>query len=330
MEVSSSATSGMFSLQFLITLGITVALVSAVAVILYNKIQQQGEKLSAVMELSTVIAQELRSHDTVLQHLQSRGTPTFVDSQTQHGGSPVSHPRSGYSNIVLSSSENNNDDSMLVYVSDGSGDSSDDESDNKCNLKISQIPSSTLDNMLMNPMCFGPSSVSDIIECVESEESDESEESEESDESGESGESDESDEGDEGEYDSDSDQSLNEPPTEELSESLTNPSSHTHTVIDLDNLNNEVENVETDIEILNPVEKRVITLSDVSINDPVDEISNDIDSSVHKVVLDSGDNVIDYKKLGVNDLKRLAIERKLLDKGSKMKKVELIELLSNV
>ena len=161
--MSSSPTSGMFSLQVLIILGITVALVSAVAVILYNKIQQQGEKISAVMELSTVIAQELRSHDTVLQHLQSRDNPTFVGSSPPHVGQSGSVSQSGYSNIVLSSPENNND-SMLVYVSDGSCNSSDDESDNEGKQKISQIPSTTLDNMLMNPMCFGHPSPPDIID----------------------------------------------------------------------------------------------------------------------------------------------------------------------
>jgi hypothetical protein len=317
MEMSSSPTSGMFSLQVLIILGITVALVSAVAVILYNKIQQQGEKISAVMELSTVIAQELRSHDTVLQHLQSRDNPTFVGSSPPHVGQSGSVSQSGYSNIVLSSPENNND-SMLVYVSDGSCNSSDDESDNEGKLKISQIPSTTLDNMLMNPMCFGHPSPPDIIDS-------------ESDESGESGESDESDESDEGEYDSESDMSSpGSIADDDVGESMNTPSDHTPTVIDLDSPNDVVEIVETDIENLDPPEKRVITLSEISISEPIQEISNDLDPNVHTVVVDSGDNAIDYKKLGVNDLKRLAVERKLLDKGSKMKKMELIELLTNV
>ena len=73
MDTTLNPPPGMFSLHVLIILGITVALVGAVAIILYNKIQQQGEKLSAVMELSTVLAQEVRTHDAALKHLQSHG-----------------------------------------------------------------------------------------------------------------------------------------------------------------------------------------------------------------------------------------------------------------
>jgi hypothetical protein len=70
----------------------------------------------------------------------------------------------------------------------------------------------------------------------------------------------------------------------------------------------------------------VITLSDISI----DASNEEVCSEVHKVVVDSGDNVLDYKKLNVNELRRLAVERKLLDKGSKMKKGPLVDLLTNV
>ena len=89
---------------------------------------------------------------------------------------------------------------------------------------------------------------------------------------------------------------------------------------------NVVEIVEIDISDSSPSEKRVITLSDISI----DTSNGDVESDVHKVIVDSGDNVLEYKKLGVNELRRLAIERKLIDKGSKMKKQELVELLTNV
>ncbi len=291
MEVSSTPATSIFSLHVLIILGITVALVGAVTVILYNKIQQQGEKLSAVMELSAVLAQEVRSHDTVLKHLHSREPPS---QQSRHTNSSLPSPPL---NIVFNSSDN---DPVRVYVSDGSGSSDDDESVEEIPLNISQIPSTTLDTMLMNPMCFGH--VSGITRDTDRSDSDES---------------DESGSGDESNIDDDTD--------DESCDTLSVLSNHLESVIDLDEEDVE-EIIEINISDNSPSEKRVITLSDISIDASNEEVCSD----VHKVVVDSGDNVLDYKKLSVNELRRLAIERKLLDKGSKMKKGPLIDLLTNV
>jgi hypothetical protein len=278
----------MFSLHVLIILGITVALVSAVAVILYNKIQQQGEKLSAVMELSTVLAQEVRSHDIVLKHLQSRGSPSHHERHPSSSLSPTQL------NSVFPYSDN---EPIRVYVSDGSGNSDDEESVDDIPLNISQTPSTTLDNMLMNPMCFGhiPSAAT-----VADDGSD-------SDESG-------------------SDESSGDDTDDESCDTLSVISNNLGSVMELGD-DTAVEIVEIDISVSSPPsEKRVITLSDISI----DASNEEIDSDVHKIVVDSGDNVLEYKKLSVNELRRLAIERSLVDKGSKMKKGPLIDLLTNV
>jgi len=298
MEVTSTPANGIFSIQVLIVLGITVALVSAVAVILYNKIQQQGDKLSAVMELSAVLAQEVRSHDTVLKNLHSRGNSLRSDnipSNSSHISSGPSHP----ANIVLNSSDN---DVRRVHVSDGSGSSSDEDSDedsdDEIQLNISPSISTTLDNMLMNPMCIVPDSQTRIDTDSDSDETDIDE--------------------------SDSDESDSDESGDDPCETLSVLSSHLGSVIELDD--DVVEVVELNIHSSSLSDKRVITLSDISI-----EVSNgEIETDVHKVVVDSGDNVLDYKKLSVNELRRLAVERKLLDKGVKMKKGELVELLTNV
>jgi hypothetical protein len=290
MEVSSPPANGMFSLHVLIILGITVALVSAVAVILYSKIRQQGEKLSAVMELSTVLAQEVRSHDVVLKHLQTRGSPS------QHERHVSSSFPSPHSNSVFLSSDN---DPVRVYVSDGSG-SSDDESVEAPTLNISQVPSTALDNMLMNPMCFGHNSGTAI-------DPDESG----SDESG-----------------SDYESNSGDDTDDESCDALSVVSSQLGSVIELDD-DNEEGVIEINIPNSSP-EKRVITLSDIHIDGIIDGSIVEIESDVHKVIVDSGDNVLEYKKLSVNELRRLAIERKILDKGSKMKKGELIDLLTNI
>ena len=290
MEVSSPPANGMFSLHVLIILGITVALVSAVAVILYSKIQQQGEKLSAVMELSTVLAQEVRSHDIVLKHLQTRGTPSQYERHPSSSLSPTQL------NSVFPYSDN---DPGRVYVSDGSG-SSDDESVEVSHLKISQVPSTALDNMLMNPMCFGHGSGT----AIDPEESDRDE------------------------SDSDDESNSGDNTDDESCDSSSVVSSQLGSVIELDD-DNEDEIIEINISNSSP-EKRVITLSDISIDDPIDDSIVEIESDVHKVIVDSGDNVLEYKKLSVNELRRLAVERKLLDKGSKMKKGELIDLLTNI
>jgi hypothetical protein len=298
MEVSPTPVNGIFSLHVLIILGVTFALVSAVAVILYNKIQQQGEKLSAVMELSTVLAQEVRSHETVLKHLQTRGSPSHHERHPSSSLSPTQL------NSVFPYSDN---DPVRVYVSDGSGSSDDDESVGPPNLKISQVPpSTTLDNMLMNPMCFGHVPIS----AIDTDGSD----------SNESGSGDESNLNDD--TDDDTDDDMDDDTDDESCGTL---SVILDSVISLDN-GNVVEIVEIDISDSSPSEKRVITLSDISIDAPIGEIESD----VHKVVVDSGDNVLEYKKLSVNELRRLAVERKLLDKGVKMKKMELVDLLTNV
>ena len=288
MEVSSTPATSIFSLHVLIILGITVALVGAVTVILYNKIQQQGEKLSAVMELSAVLAQEVRSHDTVLKHLHSR------EPLSHHERHPSSSLSPTQLNSVFPYSDN---DPVRVYVSDGSGSSDDDESVEEIPLNISQIPSTTLDTMLMNPMCFGH--VSGITRDTDRSDSDESGS------------------GDESNIDDDTD--------DESCDTLSVLSNHLESVIDLDEEDVE-EIIEINISDNSPSEKRVITLSDISIDASNEEVCSD----VHKVIVDSGDNVLDYKKLSVNELRRLAIERKLLDKGSKMKKGPLIDLLTNV
>jgi hypothetical protein len=72
----------------------------------------------------------------------------------------------------------------------------------------------------------------------------------------------------------------------------------------------------------------VITLSDVNIDVEVLSQEEDTENEIHTVIVDSGDNAIDYKKLSVSELKRLATERDLISKGSKLKKNELIELLT--
>jgi hypothetical protein len=288
MEVSSTPVTSIFSLHVLIILGITVALVGAVTVILYNKIQQQGEKLSAVMELSAVLAQEVRSHDTVLKHLHSRDPPS---QQSRHTSSSLPSPPL---NIVFNASE---DDPVRVYVSDGSGSSDDDESVEEVPLNISQIPSTTLDTMLMNPMCFGHGAGTAIDDDVSDSE----------------------------ECDSDDESNIDDDTDDESCDTLSVISDPLESGIELDEEDVE-EIIEINISDNSPSDKRVITLSDISIDASNEEVCSD----VHKVVVDSGDNVLDYKKLNVNELRRLAVERKLLDKGSKMKKGPLVDLLTNV
>jgi hypothetical protein len=313
MEVSSPSTNGMFSLHVLIILGITVALVSAVAVILYNKIQQQGEKLSAVMELSTVLAQEVRSHEIVLKRLQSREYPSY------HDRPPSSSVPSPQSNRVAPLSDK---DIVRVYVSDGSGKSDDDESGDDdesvedVHLNMSHPPpSATLDNMLMNPMCFGHASGTAIIGTVGTDGND-------SDESGSGYESSDSDDDTDDDTDADS-CDTSSILSVQMSSMMEIDDSHMGDIVEINiSDTSPSENLSS-----SPSEKRVITLSDICI-DASGEV--DIESDVHKVVVDSGDNVLEYKKLGVNELRRLAIERNLLDKGVKMKKGELVELLTNV
>ena len=301
MESSSVPSSGIFSLQVLIILGVTVALVSAVAVILYNKIQNQGEKLSAVMELSTVLAQELRSHDVVLKQIQSH---TYASQSVPFvGASSSTSPR----NIVFA---NPDDDIERIYVSDGSGNSDDEYSENEIPLKISQhTKPSTLDNILMNPMCFGPGVNS--IDTLDNSSDDEN-------------------------YSGDESNSTDE--------DMDNVSCDTLSIIS-ENVEDLSQQCDEELEAIEfegfnstSSGKRMITLSDVSIDcnneDNEEECNheeeNDTPVDIHKVVMDMGDNIIDYKKMTVNELRRLAIERQLIDKGSKMKKTELVDLLTNV
>jgi hypothetical protein len=211
---------------------------------------------------------------------------------------------------VFLSSDN---DPVRVYVSDGSG-SSDDESVEAPTLNISQVPSTALDNMLMNPMCFGHNSGTAI-------DPDESG----SDESG-------SDESGSDESGSDYESNSGDDTDDDSCDSLSVVSSQMGSVIELDD-DNEEGVIELNIPNSSP-EKRVITLSDIHIEGIIDGSIDDsiveIESDVHKVIVDSGDNVLEYKKLSVNELRRLAVERKILDKGSKMKKGELIDLLTNI
>jgi len=282
MEGLSIPSSGIFSLHVLIILGITVALVSAVAVILYNKIQQQGEKLSAVMELSTVLAQELRSHDSMLKHLQN---PTMTFS-----GKPSVPPQ----NVVFVKPETN-DDIERIYVSDGSGASENEFSINDIDETPHHNQPITLDNILMNPMCFG-SGPNVIDETITEDESSEDESS-----------------GDESNTEEDNDNI-----------SCDVLSSFSETIEDLNLQEDEpMDN--------NSSEKRTITLTEVSVNCCDDADGDDDDesqSNIHKVAMDVED-IVDYKKITVNELRRIAIERQLIDKGSKMKKTELIDLLTN-
>lgn len=279
MESPSIPSSGIFSLHVLIILGVTVALVSAVAVILYNKIQQQGEKLSAVMELSTVLAQELRSHDSMIKHLQN---PTMTFS-----GKPSASP----SNVVFVKPETN-DDIERIYVSDGSGESENELSINNIDETPHHIQPITLDNILMNPMCFG-SGTKIIDETISGDESSEDESS-----------------GDESNTEQDIDDASSD-----------GGSLLSYIPDELTELNLQEDE---------GVEKRTIKLSEVSVNYQSGEEDDDteVQSNIHKVAMDVED-IIDYKKIAVNELRRIAIERQLIDKGSKMKKTELIELLAS-
>ena len=65
-------------------------------------------------------------------------------------------------------------------------------------------------------------------------------------------------------------------------------------------------------------------------SDDDDDNDDASQSNIHKVAMDVEDT-IDYKKITVNELRRIAIERQLLDKGkgTKLKKTELIELLTS-
>jgi len=301
MESPSIPSSGIFSLHVLIILGVTVALVSAVAVILYNKIQQQGEKLSAVMELSTVLAQELRSHDSMLKHLQN---PAMTFS-----GKPSASPP----NVVFVKPETD-DDIERIYVSDGSGESENEFSINDIDEPHHHIQPITLDNILMNPMCFG-SGTKIIDETISGNESSEDESSE--DESSE----DESSEDESSEDESSEDEINTEQDIDDTS-------------IDGGSLLSCIPDELTELNLQEDegVEKRTIKLSEVSVNYQSGEEEEDNDaevqSNIHKVAMDVED-IIDYKKIAVNELRRIAIERQLIDKGSKMKKTELIELLAS-
>ena len=281
MESPSIPSSGIFSLHVLIILGVTVALVSAVAVILYNKIQQQGEKLSAVMELSTVLAQELRSHDSMIKHLQN---PTMTFS-----GKPSASPP----NVVFVKPETD-DDIERIYVSDGSGESENEFSINDIDEPHHHIQPITLDNILMNPMCFG-SGTKIIDETISGNESSEDESSED---------------------EINTEQDIDD------------------TSIDGGSLLSCIPDELTELNLQEDegVEKRTIKLSEVSVNYQSGEEEEDNDaevqSNIHKVAMDVED-IIDYKKIAVNELRRIAIERQLIDKGSKMKKTELIELLAS-
>ena len=282
MEGLSITSNGIFSLHVLIILGITVALVSAVAVILYNKIQQQGEKLSAVMELSTVLAQELRSHDTALKQMQASYTSS---KSTSFGGSSSPH------NIVFVKPDTDHD-IEKIYVSDGSGSSDDEYSTNAINAidDIQHLQPSTLDNILMNPMCFG--SNSNAIEEVTFSEDENLD--------------------DESNTEENSDDDLSE------LQSILSTQIEELTQQDDDNLENSSS------------EKRTVTLSEISAIEPTDEEEGDEEQSdIHRVAMDVENNIIDYKKSTVNELRRIAIERNLIDKGCKMKKTELIQLLGN-
>ena len=265
-------------------------------VFMFLQTQNQGEKLSAVMELSTVLAQELRSHDVVLKQIQSH---TYASQSVPFvGASSSTSPR----NIVFA---NPDDDIERIYVSDGSGNSDDEYSENEIPLKISQhTKPSTLDNILMNPMCFGPGNIDNSSD-------------------------DENYSGDE---------------SNSTDEDMDNVSCDTLSIIS-ENVEDLSQQCDEELEAIEfegfnstSSGKRMITLSDVSIDcnneDNEEECNheeeNDTPVDIHKVVMDMGDNVIDYKKKTVNELRRIAIERQLIDKGSKMKKTELVDLLTNV
>lgn len=290
MESPSIPSSGIFSLHVLIILGVTVALVSAVAVILYNKIQQQGEKLSAVMELSTVLAQELRSHDTILKHIQTQ-------SMSFNRNSPVSPE-----NVVFVKPKES-DDIERICVSDGSGDSEDEYSINAIDETPNNIQPITLDNILMNPMCFGSGS-KNLDEIII---------------------------GDENSVDESSENESNTEEDDGDSISCDVLSNFSETIEDLNLHEDEPMNNDSS-------ENRTITLTEVSVNccdgdgDSDDDDDNDdaSQSNIHKVAMDVEDT-IDYKKITVNELRRIAIERQLLDKGkgTKLKKTELIDLLTS-
>jgi len=307
MESHSIPSSGIFSLQVLVMLGVTVALVSAVAVILYNKIQQQGEKLSAVMELSTVLAQEVRSHEALLKQMQPH-------NNVSHSASFVDSSSIPPQNIVFMNPDQD-DNITRIYVSDGSVNSDDEETYSI----IQPTQSGSLDNILMNPMCFAPShnnldeiDISDDDEYSIGDESNNTEE--ESDE--------ESDEDENIDGETSTELHIHSEKVEEVQQGQQGQQGQQD--------DKAIEVVEFEDLGRTSSEKRMITLSEVSIEHHHDEEENDTMLDIHKVVMDIGDNVIDYKKISANELRRIAIERQLIDKGTKMKKPELIDLLTNV
>ena len=305
-------TSEIFTLPFLLTIGITCVLVAATAVILYHKITRQSEKLDAVMELSTVLAQKVRAHDMMLkQCMDGRYSPNTTEDigQSAHG------PESGSSHL---GHDGGNGGSGLVYVSDGpDGSDSDSDSDSDSgsddNIELCEIgdvhriaESRTLDAIIMNMVSPFNSSIIHETELLESS-------GEDSDDSGDSGDDDEEDE----EEDCDVSGKI-----ELLDINISE-----------EDLGNENISSINDIDETS-VEKRVITLDNISIcNDGdapiVEELVDAGGEDTHKILVDLGDHSVDYKKLNTNELKRIAVDRGVMDKGDKKKKSELVELLSS-
>jgi hypothetical protein len=310
MDPITSPVSEIFTLPFVLTLGITCALVVAVAVILYNKILHQGEKLAAVMELSTVLAQEVRSHEMILkhgQHVQQSTDSPILAEQRRCPINPL-----GYTS------------SNRVYVSDGPDDSDDEESDDESIPLAPRNVSSALDNIILNPMFVGTIGIPEtrVVEC----ESD----------------GDEDDSSDDDDISIDDDDISSDDDDISIDDEEGSSGSISSIVIlpdDMENLggaNHSDALVVEDIDF-SKNDSRVITLTDIAIAPiegeygvGIDEICVIDDTDTHKVVVDSGNHVVDYKKLSANDLKRIAIDRGVLEKGAKMKKNELVELLSSL
>ena len=317
-----TTTSEIFTLPFLLTIGITCVLVAATAVILYHKITRQSEKLDAVMELSAVLAQEVRAHDMMLkQCMGGRYSPNTTEDigQTAHG------PESGSSHL---GHDGGNGRSGLVYVSDGpDGSDSDSDSDSGSdsgsddNIELCEIgdvhriaESRTLDAIIMNMASPFNSSIIHEAELLESSGEDSGDSGEDSDDSGDSGDS-----GDDDEEDEECDVSGK---IELLDINISE-----------EDLSNENISSINDIDETS-VEKRVITLDNITIcNDGdapiVEELVDAGGEDTHKILVDLGDHSVDYKKLNANELKRIAVDRGVMDKGDKKKKSELVELLSS-
>jgi hypothetical protein len=311
--------SDIFNASFILTLGITCALVIAVGVILYNKIQQQGEKVAAVMELSTVLAQEVQSHDRMLKVLSMR-----FDSYTRQNEDNKTYPPGNVHTVNMNTNLSNplgeNGKVELIDVSDG-----EEPHD------IKTVRNKQLNNIIMNPMY---SNIEDIDENSDSNDSDissdndnneiERREEDEEDSSSDDEESDEEDEEDEDEDDDDEDDNDNEQiEIEDINSIMTSQA-----IV----LNENISDIEELPDVSNDTEnnKRIINLDIDSITELGDISANGDHLEEHEskiITINEGETIIDYKKLTVNELRKLALDKGLIQHSHKIKKEKLIDIL---